>query len=769
MKQFFATFIGCFAVILLFAQSSKTLKSGGSIQTQLANAYSQAKQMGLSDKEISNQLIKRGFTAQMIEETKKLVQTRGSFSGATSLSPSSDTSIDNQQMKRDTNWVFQTPFTKPISPYFGYSFFTNAFFDYSPNTNLATPEQYIVGPGDQLVISITGLNTKSFTGYINSEGQFNLPYAGVIQLSGLPIEGVRKLVTEKLSTIYPGLKTKATSLYLNLGELRSIQVIVSGEAAHPGGYVVSSLTNFFNLLYISGGPTERGGLRKIQLIRNNKVIEEIDLYQYLADGLVRKNIRLEDQDIIHFPMYQQRVSLTGEVKNPFIFELKEKESLENLLHYAGGFSEKAYDQSITVTTNGDNFLLVKNVTKKDFSKYILQSGDAVNVGAIDQRFENRVTLQGEINRPGPYGLLQEEGLKSLIARAGGIKDEAFVNRGYIQRKMPGLSVQMIPFDLKQIIGGLQEDILLVKNDSIIIYPASNFIATSFITVNGGVKNPGSYSFQKGMKAEDLIALAGGFTVDAAYHKIELSRMEKNISDNLANQVLRLSTIKIDSNLVSSKNSVKLEPFDDIFVPRLLNYRLIGNVKLRGEILYQGDYSLEKRDETVLEIVKRAGGISPFASIRDLQIYRGGLRVGTNIFGINNEIEKDISFFLLPGDSIFIPRKSNFVTVSGAVFNEQMVDYKSANLISYISAVGGVKNNGNLKKVYVQYPNGMFKKMKHFLFFRSYPKIIAGSKIIIPEKTLLDVKKFGVGEISGAATLAATLLTSMIAVYSVLKR
>ena len=310
MKQFFATFICCFAVIFLFAQSSKTLKSGGSIQTQLANAYSQAKQMGLSDKEISNQLIKRGFTAQMIEETKKMVQTRGAFSGGGSLSTSSDTSIDNQMMKRDTSWVFQTPFSKAISPYFGYSFFTNAFFDYSPNTNLATPEQYIVGPGDQLVISITGLNTKSFSGYINSEGQFNLPYVGVIQLSGLPIEAVRKLVSDKLATIYPGLKTKATSLYLNLGELRSIQVIVSGEAAHPGGYVVSSLTNFFNLLYISGGPTEKGGLRKIQLIRNNKVIEEIDLYQYLADGLMRKNIRLEDQDIIHFPIYLQRVSLT---------------------------------------------------------------------------------------------------------------------------------------------------------------------------------------------------------------------------------------------------------------------------------------------------------------------------------------------------------------------------------------------------------------------------------------------------------------------------
>ncbi len=769
MKQFFTTFFSCFVVLFLSAQSSKILKSGGALQSQLSSAYGQAKQMGLSDKEISNQLIKRGFSAKMIEESKKMFQNKGAFSVASAMMPSSDTSADNQLLKRDTNWVFKTPLPKTISPYFGYSFFSNAFFDYSPNTNMATPDQYIVGPGDELVINVTGLNTKTFSGYINAEGQFTLPYVGVVQLSGLTIQAVRKLVTDKLAAIYPGLKTKATSLYLNLGELRSIQVTVSGEASHPGGYVVSSLTNFFNLLYISGGPSDKGSLRKIQLIRNNKVIEEIDLYQYLSDGLVMKNIRLEDQDIIHYSIYQQRVTLKGEVKNPYIFELKEQESISNLLKYAGGFSEKAYGQSITVTTNGGNFLLVKNITDKEFSKYILRSGDIVSVGAIDQRFENRVIIQGEINRPGPYGLLKEEGLKSLIARAGGIKEDAFINRGYIQRKMPGLNTQMIPFDLNQIITGLQEDILLVKNDSVVIYLASDFISSSVVTVNGGVKNPGSYTFQKGMNAEDLIALAGGFTVDAAYHKIELSRMEKNTSDDLANQVLQIKKISIDSGLISSKNSVRLEAFDDIFVPRLLNYRLIGNVKIRGEILYQGDYSLEKRDETVLEIVKRGGGITPFASINDLQIYRAGLRVGTDVFGINSDDKKSNSFFLLPGDSIFIPRKSNFVTVSGEVFNEQMVEFKTSRLTSYISAVGGVKNNGNLKKVYVQYPNGMFKKMKRFFFIRSYPKIIAGSKIIVPEKTVLDIRKIGVGEVSGAATLAATLLTSMIAVYSVLKR
>ena len=242
-------------------------------------------------------------------------------------------------------------------------------------------------------------------------------------------------------------------------------------------------------------------------------------------------------------------------------------------------------------------------------------------------------------------------------------------------------------------------------------------------------------------------------------------MTKNNAETLANQVLERQKLSIDSTLRATQASVPLEAFDDVFVPRLLNYRLLGNVKIRGEILYEGDYTLEKRNETVLEIVARAGGITPFASITDLQVFRNGLRVGTDIFNKSMLLQNKEPLQLLPGDSIFIPRKSDFVMVRGAVFNEQIVEYNGGSFMGYISAVGGTKSNAHLKKAYVQYPNGKYKKTNRFIFMRFYPRITPGSKIFVPEKSIADMKTISLSEITGVATL----LTSLVAVISLLNK
>ncbi|MFN5325784.1 MAG: SLBB domain-containing protein, partial [Bacteroidota bacterium] len=357
---------------------------------------------------------------------------------------------------------------------------------------------------------------------------------------------------------------------------------------------------------------------------------------------------------------------------------------------------------------------------------------------------------------------ENDGLKKLIQNAGGLSDEAFSNRGIIHRKMPGLQPQIIPFDAKAILNGKQEDIGLYKNDSIVVFSAENFKTSSFVTINGSVKNPGRFTYNKVMKAEDLIAMAGGFTIDAAIHKVELSRLEKNNSDKLSNEVLMLQKINVDSSLNISDKSTALEPFDEIVVPRLLNYQLIGNVKIRGEILYEGDYGLEKRDQTVIELIQRAGGISPYASSEDVQVFRNGLRIGSNKFRESRPDE--INVRLLPGDSIYLPRKNQFVTISGQVYNEQIVDYESPRLMHYISSVGGIKSTGNSRKIYVQYPNGMYKKTKKFLFVKSYPRVKPGSKIIVPEKTEADKNRLQIAELTGLASL----LTSLVAIFSILK-
>lgn len=755
MKLFFTTLLACF--LLTFSSFGQKAKLSGAMQSQAVNAYMKAKQMGLSDAEIKNQLVKRGYPASVLEQVKLVVQSQAAY-GSKSSEASVDTSLSNAIARRDTSWIFKTPLEgQAKSPYFGYSFFSEAFSEYAPNTNLATPESYILGPGDGLKVDVTGLNEREISGYISPEGYYTLPYVGKVSLTGLPIEAAKKLIRSRLTSIYPGISSGATKVYVSLSEVRTIQVYVSGEARRPGGYTVSGLTNLFNLLYLSGGPTDNGSLRTIQVIRNNKVVREIDFYEFIKKGILGQNVRLEDQDIIHYPIYKNRVKVEGEVKISSIFELKDKETLQQVLQLAGGFGEKAYTQSVTIKTKGETGLQIKNVQAADFASFILGAGDGVTVGSIDSLYENKVMIAGEINRPGPYGLLKNENLSSLITRAGGIKENAFANRGFIQRKMPGVNTQMIPFDIQEILAKKQPDILLVKNDSIVIFSSRNFLSTTFVTISGGVKKPGSYTFQKGMKIEDLIALAGGFTVDAAFHKVELNRLKKDNQESLSNQILTRSKVSVDSSLRSTEASLALEPFDDILVPKLLNYRLLGSVKVRGEVLYEGDYSLEKRDETVAEIIARAGGISPYASVGDLQVYRNGLRIGIE--------ETNTPLYLLPGDQIVVPRKNNFVTVTGAVFNEQLIEYHSGRLGEYISAVGGTKNNANMRKAYVQYPNGMYKKTHRFLFMKFYPRIKPGSKIFVPEKSLADIKTIGVSEISSIATL----LTSLVAVISILNK
>jgi protein involved in polysaccharide export with SLBB domain len=737
----------------LLAQANKT----DAMQGQLLTLYTKAKAMGLSDNEIRSQFIKKGYPPQMVDQIKKM-------SSSTSVAME-DSSFNNIPVKRDTNWVVKTPAEMASLPYFGYGYFTNAISNFSPNTNIATPENYVLGSGDQLIIHITGLNDKTITNYINQEGMYNLPYAGLVQLNGLTIEAAKKIINQRLAKIYPAILRGATKVYISLGEARTIQVMVTGEAKRPGSYTVSSLTNLFNLLYLSAGPNTNGSLRKIQLIRNNKLVSEIDFYDLIKSGLLNiNNLRLEDQDVIHYIVYSKRVKVEGEVKTPAIYEIKDKETVQDVLNFAGGFKESAYKQGVTLKLSGDNVYL-KNLPSSEFSKYILSAGDEVLATPIDPVYQNRVVLSGEVKRAGVYGLLKDETLRQLIERAGGLKEDAFSNRGFIQRKLPGVDVQMLPFDTKQIMSKQQEDIQLFKNDSIVIFTSNNFVNGSFVTISGGVKIPGKYNYKKGMKVEDLIAIAGGFTIDAANSKLVLSRLIKNTSDQLSNQILETKSIQVDEGLIANQNSVLLEPFDDIQVPTLLNYKLLGNVHVKGEVLYQGDYSIEKRDETILEIIQRAGGITPNASMSDIQVYRKGLRVGTETFERDLATQQKSPFTLLPGDSIYIPRKTTLVSVVGSVYNEQIVEHNSNRLMYYISAVGGVKSNASLKKAYVQYPNGMYNKTKHFLFITIRPTVLPGSKIIVPEKSLEDYKKLSMSEITGITTL----LTSLVAIYSILNK
>lgn len=762
MKPIFYLFLSVLLSLTLDAQAQTSgvgfpgMKGGQMSDQQMMQLWQQAQRAGMSETDAMNMFVRSGMSPTDVEAfRKRLLQMNNGGIKTSQKALIKDTS----NMVTDSSWIKQKPVVKKKARYFGHQFFSNPRPLMQPNLLIATPKNYILGPGDELSLTITGINTKEITALVNLEGNVQVEYAGLINVSGLTIEQATQKIRNKLTSIYPALTTGATKLFVSLNNIRSIRVTVVGEAQVVGDFIVSSLASVMNLLYLSGGPSDNGSLRNIELIRNNKVVETIDFYEFLTKGTFSKNIRLEDRDILRYPLYQKRVVLDGEVKRPMIFELTEKETFSDLLNFGGGTTEYAItDAAKIIQVNNRNYS-VRDLPANDFPYFIPRNGDSVYFSRVADTYQNLVTLSGAVHRPGNYELTDNLTLTQLIKKADGVTENAFLNRGLIKRQREDANKEMISFNIKDVLDGKQ-DIKLVKNDSIIINTKSSLKDELTITVAGAVRTPTTFVFREGMTIEDAILLAGGLNNDAANHKIEISRLEKNKSDTLANRLLEILTVSMDSSLQTIGSKVLLRPMDYIFVPQLLNYKNLGNIKLRGEVLYAGDYALERRNESVQEVIQRAGGITPYASLSDVQVYRNGLRVATNLLKENSSDSR--RFLLQPDDSIYIPRNEPFVEVQGAVFNPQILSFESKQFLSYITNSGGVTDNANLKRAYIQYSNGISKKVNRFLFFRSYPKVLPGSKIIVPEKSGNERRGISIFELS-AITGSLSALISLISV------
>lgn len=722
---------------------------------QLIQLWKQAQQKGLSENDAMKLLVQKGLPASEVNTFKRRLvdlqsgNQKGKFSADELIA-------DTSTFFRDSSWVKEVPLLKKRSPYFGFDFFNRPNISFEPAFNTGTPKNYVLGPGDEVMIAINGLNETFQRAIVSREGKLALPHTAPIAVTGLTIDQAITQAKKKLAVVYPAINSGQTTVDITLGNVKSIRVTVIGEAENPGAYVVSGLSSFFNVLYLSGGPSSNGSLRSIEIIRNNKVLQTVDFYQFLLKGIMPSNIRLEDQDIIRYPVYRKRVALGGEVKKPATYELLEKETLAELMQYAGGTTELAITPVAKVVQTTEQEKSLREVSEKDFAYFIPRQADSVYFERINSPFRNRVQINGAVLRPGDYAFENGLTLQQLIKKAGGLRDEAFVNRGYIKRrKAAETETALLHF---QPAGLNAQDILLQKEDSVVILQKDMLRDNATITIAGSVRNPVTITYRPGMTIEDAIILAGGFQIDAAFHKVEVSRIQKNSADTLANQLTTVVQVNVDSTLQPTASSMQLQPLDYIFVPKLLNYRILGNVKIRGEVLYAGDYVLEKRNETIQELIQRAGGLSPFASMQDVQVFRNNLRVGTELLSDASQQR----FLLQPGDSIFIPRNEPFVEVKGAVFTPQILSYDGAGFLQYISAAGGVTDRGNLKRAYIQYSNGINRKTRHFLFFRNYPTVKPGSKIIIPERPADAKKGLSIIEIT-ALTGGLSALVSLISV------
>jgi protein involved in polysaccharide export with SLBB domain len=756
---------------LLLMSNPAVAQSGlGAIKTsqlsdqQIMLLWQQAQQAGMSENDAMNLLMKKGLDpSEMNSFRKRLDQIQGK-SGKAASKAFSNTPKDTVIYIRDSSWIKEspTPPRKKLELY-GSDFFSAANTSFQPNIRVTTPRNYVLGTDDELSITVSGLNEASFETRVTPEGYIQIPYTGPISIAGLTIDQATERIRIKLAErVYPGLKTGASKIFLTLSKVRSIRIMVVGEAARPGTFVVSSLASFFNVLYSCGGPSPLGSLRNIELIRNNKVVETIDFYSFLQKGILEKNIRLEDQDVIRFPLYQKKVHLNGEVKRPAIYELKGNETLADLLRYSGGLSEYAIKDIAKIEQTGDKEMRVRDIQSVDFGNFIPRNADSVYFQRIASRYGNRVIISGAVNLPGVYELTDDLSLAKLIRKADGVVDGAFTDRGYIKRRNKEGDRSLLSFNPAAVLKGTEKDITLMREDSVYLLTRDNLTDIPTITVGGDVRNPIVIQYREGMTVEDALIMAGGFTIDAANHKVEISRLQKNKADTLANQLIEILRINVDSTLKPGMQKNLLQPLDYVFVPKLLNYRNLGSVKIRGEVLYDGDYALEKRNETVQELIQRAGGISPLASMNDVQVYRNGLRVATTL--LSDDAKDNKPFLLLPDDSIYIPKRDLFVEVKGEVFNPQILSYDSGSFLSYISESGGVTDKGNLKKAYIQYSNGINKKIRHFLFIRNYPKVLPGSKIIVPEKPENYKRGLSIIEI---ASLTGSL-SALVGLISVLK-
>lgn len=757
---------------------------------------------GMSESQAEQLALQRGLPSNEILKLKARL-------GNTSTSSSKGSTTTNKNstsrgVSLDSMNVSNKASTKPLEDeIFGSDLFNNPEIRFEPDLRIPTPKNYIIGADDEISIDIFGYQEANYKLIVSPEGVINIPNIGNVAVNGLTTELATKRIKEKMTKNgYSRLASGQTQLAVSISKIRTIKVTIIGMVTKPGTYSLSSLSNLFNALYACGGPNERGSLRKIELIRDNKVISILDAYDYLLKGFQSKNVRLNDQDVIRIPAATVQVKLRGEVIRPGIFEILPNESLANIIEFAQGFTSKAYTASVLVQQFTDKERKVQDITKENFSKYYPNRGDEITIEKVLDRYSNRVVLEGAVYRPGQYELTQTLTLAQLIKKADGIKEDAYTDRGQLFRTNLNLSKEVVSFNVLEIINGNQADIVLKKDDSVFIASAKYFEQDYTLTIDGEIMKPGVYNYFKGVTLKDILFQTGGFTDAASPQRIEIARRIKG--DTLKNTAIA-SVIEIatGNDLGTKGDEIKLQPWDIIIVRTNPGYKTQVSVKIEGEVLYPGTYVLGTKEDNVGDLLKRAGGLTPQADKAGANIVRIntskikedayekiqkinkatdsakqlieelskptvkiGLRLDEILDNKNNSLE---NITLVEGDIITVPKQRNVVKINGEVMFPTEVVYKEgASIDYYISKAGGFTENARKKKLYVLNANGSAAKTKKIVFFKKYPPVFAGAEIIVPQIPDNRGKKLTTGEWLAISSSLASLGAIAVAVLNLTK-
>ena len=690
---------------------------------------------------------------------------------------------------------------------FGFSLFTTPSLTFEPSLNIPTPKDYQLGPGDEIIIDIWGASQNNYRLTISPDGYIFIDNVGPIFINGLNIDDASRRIISKLGTIYSGLKGPQPNTFalVTLGNVRSIKVTIIGEVNQPGTYTVSSLSTVFNALYLSGGPNVNGSIRNIEILRNNKVYSTLDIYDFLLKGDQSGNIRLQDQDIIRINPYNTRIELTGEVKRPAIYEIKDtlKETLDKIILYAGGFTDKAYRERIKIYRKSIKEKEISDIDYKNFPVFRLKDGDSIPVEPILGRFLNKVRIEGAVYRPGDYELTEKLTLKELILKADGLKGDAFQSRASIYRTKEDLSIEVIPINITNIFAGKEPDIPLIKDDLVVINSIFDLHEEYYIEIAGEVQKPGKYTFIENSTLEDIILLAGGLLESASLSKIEIARRIKSETlpkDGKTSEIFQFQVNK-DFTLPDSAQKFVLQPFDIISIKRSPGYETQRLVYIEGEVLYPGAYTISNRNERISDLLKRAGGFTPEAYIKGARFSRimsqydkQRLSIISNVLNSSNdsiklnildtsetnigiELEKIIrnpgcryDLLLQEGDRLTIPKQLQTVRVNGAVLYPGSIIYdNSYGFRKYITQAGGFNQNAKRNRSFIIYPNGKVDRTKRFLGFYVFPKVEPGSEIIVPSEPPKEKRRITTAELAALTSALSSLTYITIIMYNYFKK
>ena len=765
---------------------------------QIQSFWEKAQAQGYSITDLETAARVKGVPVSQITKLRQRIMSLSTSvkkKTTTTTTPSNKPTSSDQEIFGRTEKEYQRDSLQPIkkSRVFGYDFFQNPKISFAPTINVPTPESYIINTGDELLVEVWGAAESSTTQKVDNQGNIILPMAGKVHVGGLNFVEAKARINTALRKIYAGISAPEGSyakVYtgVSIANIRTVKVNIIGEVEAPGTYSLSALSTVINALYASGGPTENGSFRNIQVVRGGKTIAHLDIYNFLLKGSQEGNINLNDQDVIIVPPYKNQVEVIGFVKREGLYEVKEGEKLSSLVDYFGGFKSNAYKDIMVVERIVGAKREVKEVPFSDAGKFVMQGGDKLLVHRLSDIYHNRISITGAVYQPGNYAYSEGMTVLDLIDKAAGVREEAYLNRAILFRSIDRVDKQSLNFSLKDLLEKKQT-IALQPNDSLHIYGRDSLIAKPMVRIEGAVRKPQKFAYAKGLYPADLIIMAGGFIEGADQTQIQVARQ---LNDTNFKTISKVYTVSLSKE---GEDSIALEPNDIVTVRYEKGYVPQQVVKIEGEVSFPGFYAILTKEERISSLIERSGGLAPYAYVEGATLVRkkdknekddkaqekqlkklkktdkdltlietkeeentpeaSEYRVGINLKKIMENKNSYQDLVLKDGDVLIIPSEKQTVEVKGLVLAPSLVRYeKGKSTRSYINSAGGFSDNAQKKSVYVVYANGDVKGTSRFLFFRSYPKVAPGALVIVPEKP--EKKSLSTTETVSVMTALTTL-------------